>query len=149
MKTTILKRLFPFYAKEIITISQFNRLAQYIRLCYSINDIESTTSIVWDHTQEVSVAEFKRLLELLDYQTQLIDFCKTTFLENQYSTFQISSFLKMATNFECDAVLLHLEQNISFYNRNLSADHYRSIFNRMVIKRKMQLLLNSKKSIKI
>ncbi len=146
MNTKILKRLLPFYPKEVKIISQFNRLEQYLKLCYSVNELETTTSIVWDHTKELSISEFKRLLELIDYQIKLIDFCKTTFLENQYSTFQIASFLKMATNFECDAVLLHLEQNICYYNKNLSATHYRSIFNRMVIKRKIQLLLNLKKS---
>jgi hypothetical protein len=147
MKQSFLKlATLMFSNPENDSKKQYKIMVQYINVCYTINDIEATRMVLQDVISKLSTDDYKTILYLLNYQTELILYNNKQFTQNRYSTVDIANFLKTASYFQCDAVLLHLEQNkVSYQNHRNNLDHYKAIFNRMVDKRKNELIAELQK----
>lgn len=130
-----------FSKPENYSKKHYQELVNYINLCHTINDIEATRMVLQDSIHQLSTEDFKTVLYLLNYQTELILYNNKHLTRNLYPSYEIAKFLKTATYFQCDAVLLHLDQNkVSYQNHRNNLDHYKAIFNRMVDKRKNELI---------
>lgn len=92
-----------------------------LKKCYTISDIKNLQQIARLSVREFTIKEFLDFNLDVNYRIHLINICIERHSRNIYSTPTIYGLFKAARSFaECDALILHLEQNADLYRSDLT-----------------------------